>query len=75
MEPPTDLWNGVNGSSCSSGNKRGSWNSPFTAIAKGNEGNADDEEDNEGDDAHLWSCEPTRHANHPNWSHFPLALG
>lgn len=48
-------------------------NSPFTAVAKGHQGNAEDEEDDEGDDAHLWGCEPTCHANHPNWSHFPLA--
>lgn len=49
-------------------------NSPFAADAKGNEGNAENKEDDERDDAHLWGCEPTRHANHPNWSHCPRVL-
>lgn len=48
-------------------------NSPFAAHAEGHEGNAEDEEDDEGDNAHLWGCEPACHANHPNWSHFPLS--
>lgn len=48
-------------------------NSPFAAHAEGHEGNAEDEEDDEGYNAHLWGCEPARHANHSNWSHFPLS--
>lgn len=33
--------------------------SPFTDSAKGNKDDAEDEEDNEGDDAHLWGREPS----------------
>lgn len=56
-------------------NNQETWiNSPFTAVAKGNEGNAENEEDDERDDAHLWGCEPTRHANQSNWSHCPWVL-
>lgn len=49
-------------------------NSPFTAKAERHQGTAEDEEDDEGDDAHLWGCEPSRRANHPDGSHFPLVL-
>lgn len=72
---PWPVWNVVKGSVDPSVNThRTRTNSPFTAVAKCNEGYAEDEEDDEGDDAELWGREPPRHANHPNRSHFPLVL-
>lgn len=54
--------------------------SPATLEAKGEEGDAEDEEHKKGDDAHLWGWEPgyrlhfPQHTNHFYGSHCPAAL-
>lgn len=47
--------------------------SPVTPGTEGKERGTEHEEDNEGDDAHLWGWKPAQHINCPYWSHGPGA--
>ena len=44
------------------------FHSPLTSGTKAEESDTDDEEDNEGDDAHLRGGNPTQHISHSRWS-------
>lgn len=48
--------------------------SPFAVGAKSHKNNVEDEEDNEGDNGHLWGRKRSRDATQAYWSHCPIVL-